>query len=282
MIRKPKGPSVLTTKGIVELPLPDKKEEKELIIATLFCNAVSKSNKCNMHVESPQNPPYPDVKCISDNKVLFLELCELVHEKQLNKNNYAPEFENIFKKECNKRFCCPSDVCIEIYNFDVESKLPNIKNSKGLSVIIELIKNIGGNLYLCNNLEPGKWKYYIWKQHNSHFEYRITKLPSIFPKINGIEVSLAGINTINQETHNDLLIKTFEQKNTIKYKSDGSNFIWLLIYSYRHFPLNIQDVAVKRLIERLSNCNCQFNQVWYFWPSPIEDNGILLKLWPEV
>ena len=281
--RKPKGPSVLTAKGLIEQTLPKDKKERELLIIEKFCEVYSTKKGCNLRIV--QQREKPDFKCNLNDQDLYIEICELIHKDQLEINSYALNFEKYLKKEFIKKHGYPFNLCIEIICFNLNPKnIPNVENKSGKKIISELIEDIGNKLSLCEKLHPGKWNYSVWKKHQCHFEIRITKLPFRFPipKESGIKVILTGINTIDSKIHNKLLINRVQKKNITDYSDvpDESHF-WLVVWSYRHFPLDLKDESVQKLVSILKKTNaCQFNQIWYFWPDPV-GNGILLKLWTE-
>lgn len=279
MIRKAKGLSVITTKGVIEQILPKDKIEKEKVIFEKFCKIYSEEKKSFLKIEEKREAP--DFRCSLDNSTIFIELCELVNDDGLRIDAYASKFEEYFKKEFYKRFKIPSDICIEIICFNLR-KIPNINKKEGQNIVLQLIEYIINEFSIYKKIDSGKWKYLIWKKCQCWFEIRIIKLPFNFPvpKKSGIEIMLTGINTVDSKTHNNLLTETIDKKNRKNYIIPDNSFLWLVIYSYRYFPLDLKEEVVKRCVLEWNSKFCKFNQIWYFYPCPI-NKGIMFQLYGQ-
>ena len=278
MTRKQKGPAVLTAKGIIEKNLPENKFDKEKYIAETFCTLYTEKFKNTLKILSKTESP--DFICIKDKVKVSLELCELVYEKQLVIDDKYNDLENLFKKNIE----IPKDIFLEIINFNLDPKnIPNSRSKKGLKNLNTFIKELKSKLSMSSRIEKGKWEYYVWKFNRIHFEFRISKLPVNLPfnREGNFRLELAGINTIESKVHRNILVNLVEKKEKIKYVNrPNDSSLWLLIYSYRHFPLDHNDESVKELINKLKKTNTMFEEIWYFWPSPIKE-GIIFQLYKK-
>lgn len=280
MIKKLSNPTILTMQGIIEMPMPQNKRDLEVYIATHFCKVYSATKTCQLEVQSPMNPPYPDIKCCLDDKPLYIELTELVSKKQMELNAYAQKFEEYFIKMFNQKVNLPSDIHIDVISFDLDVRnVPKIKVKKEQKTIELYVDEIVRKLKICSNLRAGEWKYFPRKSVRPFIEFRITKLPAMFYSQGGVNVSLQGINTIEATESDNLLCCSVESKNKCRYHIKKEQ-LWLLVYSFRHFPIDLKDPAIKNLHTRLEQSSTQFHQIWYFWPSPT-DSGIFFRLWPK-
>ena len=278
MTRKQKGPAVLTARGVIEKNLPENKFDKEKYIVETFCTLYTAKFKNTLKILSKTESP--DFICIKDKVKVSLELCELVYEKQLVIDDKYNDLENFFKKNIE----IPKDIFLEVVNFNLDPKnIPNSRSKKGLKNLNTFIKELKSKLSMSSRIEKGKWEYYVWKFNRIHFEFRISKLPVNLPfnREGNFRLELAGINTIESKVHRNILVNLVEKKEKIKYVNrPNDSSLWLLIYSYRHFPLDHNDESVKELINKLKKTNTMFEEIWYFWPSPIKE-GIIFQLYKK-
>ena len=275
MNRKQEGPAVLTAEGIIEKTMPENKFDKEKYIAETFCTLYTKKSKNKLEILSKSESP--DFFCIKDKVEVSLELCELVYENQLVIDDYYNDLDYFFKNNIE----IPIDIFLEVINFNLDPKnIPNSRNKKGLKNLNNFIIELKSKLSMSSRIKKGKWEYYVWKFDRIHFEYRISKLPANLPfkKEGNFRLELAGINTIESNVHRNLLVNLVEKKEKTKYVNrPNDSSLWLLIYSYRHFPLDQNDESVKELKNKLKNTSTKFEEIWYFWPNPIKE-GIIFQL----
>lgn len=277
MTRKQKGLVVLTSEGVVTEYLPKDKYNKEEYFAEAFCKFYSEKYKniLNIHTRTES----PDFICSKNETKISLELCELVYESQLIIDDKYIAIKKFFENSIK----IPEGILLEIFNFNVDPKsIPNIKTKKGLKILNLFIEEVKDKLYQSSRIKDGTWEYYVWRFNRTHFEFRISKITENLPFYQGVNfnLELAGIHTIDTNVHRDLLTNLVAKKERIEYVNKPSDsYLWLLIYSYRHFPLGSNDESVIELKNKLSETKTKFTEIWYFWPSP-GGGGILNQLHP--